>query len=189
MLRIASNALIVLSLLCSVAGQPAFAQSGNVEIRSVSSELLDGVYVANTRIQFQLSDRIEEALANGIGLQISLDYQIEAKRRFLPDSEVAAVRVVSLLRYNKVSERYTLRNENTGQQTNYATIFAALNAIGRIDGLPLVDAALLKDGRQHRGRVKAQVAIADYPTSLRYLLFWRDDWQMASSWYSWSLDQ
>ncbi|MFK8051862.1 MAG: DUF4390 domain-containing protein [Woeseiaceae bacterium] len=189
MQRTPSIVLILTALWLCVCSSEASAQSGNVEVRSSGSSLVDGVYVASTRIQFQLSDRIEEALANGIAMQVKLDYEIDRRRRFLPDSEVAAVRVQSLLRYNKVSERYTVKNENTGQQTSYSTIFAALNALGRIDSLPLVDASLLAEGKRHRGRVRAQVEIADYPTSLRYLLFWRDDWKMVSDWYSWSLDQ
>ncbi|MEM7765221.1 MAG: DUF4390 domain-containing protein [Pseudomonadota bacterium] len=178
-------AMLVLVLLVS----PAAAQTGNVEVRSSSTALVDDVYVASTRIQFQLSARIEEALASGLALRVQLDYTIERRRRFLPDSDVAEVRVVNLLRYNKVSERYTIRNENTGTQTSFATIFAALNTLGRVDQLPLVDAALLAEDGRYSARVRAKVEIADYPASLRYLLFWRDDWQMSSSWFSWSLDQ
>lgn len=178
---------LALILFASLLGLQAHAQSGNVEIRSAESQLVDGVYQASTRIQFQLSERIEQALANGIGLQVTLSFEIDRVRRFLPDSQIAELRVVNLLRYNKVSERYLLRNENTGQQTSYATIFAALNALGRVDALPLVDAALLSDGRRYRARLRAEVEIADYPTSLRYLLFWRDDWRMSSDWFTWPL--
>ncbi|MEL7298731.1 MAG: DUF4390 domain-containing protein [Pseudomonadota bacterium] len=175
--------------LLLVVSSVAIAQSGGVEIRSAETRLVNDVYLANTRVQYQLSERIEEALANGLALQVTLDYAIERQRRFLPDTEVAAVRVVNLLRYSKVTERYTIRNENTGTQTSYATIFGALNALGRIDDLPLVDAALLSANRRYRARVRAEVAIDDYPASLRYLLFWRDDWHISSSWFSWSLAQ
>ena len=89
--------------------------------------------------------------------------------------------------YMKVTERYTLRNINTGQQISFATIFAALNALGRIDAVPLVDASLLREDADHTVRLRAQVSIADYPLSLKYLLFWRDDWRVASNWYTWPL--
>ncbi|MEN7342711.1 MAG: DUF4390 domain-containing protein [Pseudomonadota bacterium] len=180
---------IAIGLLLLVMSGLANAQSGGVEIRSASTALVNDVYLANTRIQYQLSERIEEALAIGLALQVTLDYTIERQRRFLPDTEVAQVRVINLLRYSKVTERYTIRNENTGSQSSYATIFGALNALGRVDDLPLVDAALLSTDKRYRARVRAQVAIDDYPASLRYLLFWRDDWQISSSWFSWSLAQ
>ncbi len=108
-------------------------------------------------------------------------------RRFLPDANEAEVSLTFVLRYNTVTERYTLRNENTGQQRSFATIFAALNSLGRIESVPLVDASLLRPGARHTVRMRAQVSIADYPLSLKYLLFWRDDWRVASEWYSWPL--
>lgn len=174
-------------LLLLLVGTAVHADDGNIEIRSASSELRDGVYYANARIQFQLSDRIEQALASGIALQVSHEFELIRQRRFWLDSEVAELQVVYVLRYNTVSERYTLRNLNTDSQTSFATIFAALNAIGRIDALPLIDSALLAEDSRHRVRVRAEVSIADYPVSLRYLLFWRDDWRVASDWFSWSL--
>ena len=33
------------------------------------------------------------------------------------------------------------------------------------------------------------MSIPDYPVSLRYLLFWRDDWRLSSGWFSWTLDR
>ncbi|MEM7612080.1 MAG: DUF4390 domain-containing protein [Pseudomonadota bacterium] len=180
---------LLIALFASLLIAPSvWAQSGNVEIRSANSELRDGVHRASARIQFQLSERIDNALANGIELAIRFDFEIYRQRRFWPDANVATLQVVNVLRFNKVSERYTLVNENTGRRTSYATIFAALNAMGRIDGLPLVDAALLRDGASHSVRLRADVSMADYPVSLRYLLFWRDDWHVNSDWYSWSLD-
>ncbi|MEL6950690.1 MAG: DUF4390 domain-containing protein [Pseudomonadota bacterium] len=166
---------------------PNAAADGRVEIRSAESQLVDGVHQASVRVQYQLSSRVEEALANGIALQIALDFEIYRTRRFLPDPREAAVSLTYTLRYNTVTERYTLRNINTGQQISFATIFAALNALGRIDAVPLVDASLLREDADHTVRLRAQVSIADYPLSLKYLLFWRDDWRVASNWYTWPL--
>lgn len=166
---------------------PLAGADGRVEVRSADSRAVDGVYEASARIQYYLSERIEAALANGIALQIELDFEIYRVRRFLPDANVATVSLAYALRYNTVTERYTLRNVNTGQQGSFATIFAALNALGRIESVPLVDASLLRDDARHVARLRAQVSIADYPLSLKYLLFWRDDWRVASDWYSWPL--
>ena len=178
----------IVALACAlVAFAPPAAADGRVEIRSAETRLVDGVHEATARVQYQLSERIEEALANGLSLQIELDFEIYRARRFLPDPNVANVSLVYTLRYNTVTERYTLRNINTGRQLSFATFFAALNALGRIDAVPLVDASLLRDDASHTVRLRAQVSIADYPLSLRYLLFWRDDWRVESDWYTWPL--
>ena len=180
--------LAIVAFLCVFGGlAPSAWADGRVEVRSAASRLNEGVHEASARIQYQLSGRIEEALANGIALRIALDFEIYRTRRFLPDPNVANVSLSYVLRYNTVTERYTLRNDNTGEQATFATFFAALNALGRIDAVPLVDAALLRAEARHTVRLRAQVSIADYPLSLKYLLFWRDDWRVASDWYTWPL--
>lgn len=181
------HCLLALLLMSAIVPVRAVADDGSVEVRSASSELVNGVHIATARLQYSLSDRISDALANGLALQINLSFEIDRQRRFWLDSQVANLSNRHVLRYNTVSERYTLRNENTGQQTSYATIFAALNTLGRIDGLPLVDQSLLDSGSRYRVRMRAVVSIADYPVSLRYLLFWRNDWRVTSDWYAWTL--
>ena len=182
------RALATAAIACALAAvAPMASADGRVEVRSADSRLVDGVYEASARIQYQLSERIEAALANGIALQIELEFEIYRTRRFLPDPREAAVSLAYVLRYNTVTERYTLRNLNTGQQSSFATIFAALNALGRVDAVPLVDASLLREDAPHTARLRAQVSIADYPLSLKYLLFWRDDWRVTSDWYTWPL--
>ena len=176
-------------VLAATATPAASANDGTIEIRFADSELVDGVYLASARIQFQLSTRIDEALANGLELRFSLHFDIDRTRNWWIDKRVAELDVQWLLRYNAVAERYMLRNENTGQQRSFATVFAALNAMGRVDALPLLDAALLEEGARYRGRLYAQVTIAEYPLSLRYLLFWRNDWRVRSPGYAWSLAQ
>lgn len=164
------------------------ASADGIEIRSANSRLADGVHLVSARMQFHLSERIEDALAKGIALQVEIDFRIYRSRRFWLDANVATLTLTSVLRYNTVTERYTLRNLNTEQQTSYATIFAALNAIGRVDDVPLVDDAVLREGARYSGEMRAQVSIADYPLSMKYLLFWREDWRVSSAWFAWPLD-
>ena len=43
------------------------------------------------------------------------------------------------------------------------------------------------DGGRYIISVRAGVRRGKLPSSLRALLFWTDDWQRVSKWYSWSL--
>ncbi|HKL62182.1 MAG TPA: DUF4390 domain-containing protein, partial [Woeseiaceae bacterium] len=63
-----------------------------------------------------------------------------------------------------------------------------LNNLGRITSLPVIDAALLRDDRDYRIRMRAVVDVKDYPAALRLIAFWRDDWRITSDWYEWQLE-
>ena len=187
-LWISRVAAVALALLLLSAPARA-AENGSIEIRSADGVLVDGVYRVSARVQYILPDEIREALDNGLAVAVELNFAIIAPRRFWLDAEEATLLVAYELQYNALSKRYILRNRNTGQQNTYATIFAALNVLGTIDSLPLIDASLLDDERDYRVRMRAVMSIPDYPVSLRYLLFWRDDWRLSSGWFSWTLDR
>jgi hypothetical protein len=78
-------------------------------------------------------------------------------------------------------------NVNTGQQESFGSLFAALNFLGRVDNLPLIDAALLEKDRDYRIRLRAVLDVERFPGPLRLLAFWRRDWSLASDWYQWPL--
>ena len=45
-----------------------------------------------------------------------------------------------------LSQRYIVRNLNSGDQDSFATLYSALNSLGRVQGLPVIDDALLHTG-------------------------------------------
>ena len=110
-------------------------------------------------------------------------------RRFLPDSLTAELRLQYELEYRPLSQRYIIRNLNSGEQESFATLYSALNNLGRVQGLPIIDDALLDPDSNYRMRLRALLSIRQYPAPLRMLFFWRDQWQLESDWYEWPLER
>ncbi|HZW59760.1 MAG TPA: DUF4390 domain-containing protein, partial [Woeseiaceae bacterium] len=86
-------------------------------------------------------------------------------------------------------QRYIVRNLNSGEQESFATLYSALNNLGRIQELPLIDDALLDADSDYRMRLQAVLSTQQYPAPLRILFFWRDQWQLKSEWYEWQLER
>jgi hypothetical protein len=82
-----------------------------------------------------------------------------------------------------------VRNLNSGLQDSFATLYSALNSLGRIDALPVVDDAILEPDASYRMRLQALLSTRQYPAPLRMLFFWRDQWQLQSDWYEWQLER
>ncbi|WP_405225608.1 DUF4390 domain-containing protein [Lentisalinibacter sediminis] len=180
----------LLVLLACLAWQPASGQEGGtVAVRSADSNLVDGVYRVGARLQYVLSDEALDALDSGVPINVELQFQVIQKRRFWLDDVTAELAVNYQLLYNALSRRYVVRNLNTGEQDSYATLYSALNNLGRITSLPVIDAALLRDDRDYRIRMRAVVDVKDYPAALRLIVFWREDWRITSDWYEWQLER
>jgi hypothetical protein len=162
---------------------------GYFEVRSASTELVGGVYVLDARLQLVLSSEALNALNSGVPLTIELHMQVIRSRRFYIDALDAELAFRFELEYRPISQRYIVRNLNTGNQDSFATLYSALNSLGRIQRLPVIDESLLVPNRDYRVRLRALLATEQYSAPLRLLFFWRDEWQLKSDWYEWKLER
>ena len=174
--------------------QPAFAQDsierpGYFEVRSASTRQIGGVHTLDARLQLVLSSEALAALSSGVPLVIELQLQLIRERRFWWDDAEADLAVRFELEYRPLSQRYIVRNTNSGDQDSFATLYSALNNLGRVQGLPVIDDALLEPGDDYRIRLRAMLQTQQYPAPLRLLFFWRSEWQLQSEWYEWLLER
>jgi hypothetical protein len=179
-----------LLILCAV-GSAAAAQedAGHFEVRSASVELRSGVYFLNAWIEYRLSSDSRAALESGVPLTIRIDVELVHGRRFWFDNTQATLRQRYQLEYHALSERYLVHNLNSGEQASFSTLFSALNYLGRVQDLPLIDAALLAPARAFSVRLRAVLDVERLSGPLRLLAFWRRDWSIASEWYQWPLPE
>ena len=182
------GALLMLLGGVALAQQPV-ERAGYFEVRSASTELVDGVYVLDARLQLVLSSEALKALNSGVPLTIELQMQVIRSRRFYLDALDAELAFRFELEYRPISQRYIVRNLNTGNQDSFATLYSALNNLGRVQRLPVIDETLLIPDRDYRVRLRALLATEQYSAPLRLLFFWRDEWQLKSDWYEWTLEQ
>jgi len=160
---------------------------GFFEVRSAIAELRDGVYYLNAVIGYRLSTEAVDALHSGVPLGIRLDIEIIHPRRWWFDDDSVALRQSYQLDYHAISERYIVLNINSSEQVSFASLSSALEYIGRIERLPLIDTAVLDDDRGYYVRLRASLDQEQFPGPLRLLAFWRRDWSIASEWYRWPL--
>lgn len=161
---------------------------GRFEIRSAEVVLDAGVYFLDAWMELRLPPEAREALRSGVPLTIRLDVELTYDRRWWADASVAGLRQRYQVDYHALTERYVVTNLNSRDRTSFPTLFAALNDLGRIERLPLIDAALLEPRRRYDVRLRVVLDTERYPGPLRLLAFWRKDFSIASDWYEWRLD-
>jgi len=180
--------LLALTALGAAFAQERVEREGYFEVRSASSERRDGVHTLEARLQLVLSSEALAALESGVTLTIELQLQVIRIRRFMIDSVDAELAVRYELEYRPLSQRYIVKNLNSGDQDSFATLYSALNSLGRVQGLPVIDHELLQTDQSYRLRMRAMLNTQQYPAPLRLLFFWRGQWQLQSEWFEWSLE-
>lgn len=181
----AVSLLVIVAQILSI-GTVA-AKGEPFEIRSAVTRLSNGVYFATARIDYRLSDDALEALESGIALTIQLQIEVARVRRFWVDQKVASLKQDYQLSYQPLSERYVVKNLNSGEQGSYATLFSALNTMGRVVDLPIIDAALLEPNTPHEISIRAVLDQNTLPGPLRLIAFWSSGFRLQSDWYTWKL--
>lgn len=176
--------LIVLLVVTGV----ATAKGKPFEIRSATSRLNDGVWFATARIDYRLSEDALEALESGVSLTIQLEIELTRVRRLWVDQKVASLKQGYVLSYQPLSERYVVKNLNSGEQNSFATLFSALNNMGRIVDLPIIDASILDEDVTYEISMRAVLDQDTLPGPLRVIAFWSDGFRLVSDWYRWKLD-
>lgn len=179
--------LMTTLFLMTAKAQDRLERAGYFEVRSASTTLIDGVHELESRLQLVLSDEALDALNSGVALRIALNLEFIRVRRFMPDATDAELVVNYELEYRPLSQRYIVSNLNSGDQDSFATLYSALNNLGRIQGLPVIDDSILEAGKTYRIRLRARLSTEQYPAPLRILFFWRDQWQLESDWFEWIL--
>jgi hypothetical protein len=171
------------------AQQEEMPRQGFFDVRSASTSLNAGVHELEARLQLILSQDALDALNSGVPLTIELNLEVIRVRGFWLDEVEAQLTITYELEYRPLSQRYIVRNLNSGDQNSFATLYSALNNLGRIQGLPVIDDALINPDSRYRLRLRAALSTRQYPAALRIIFFWRSQWQLESKWYEWSLER
>lgn len=186
--RLAFAMFAVLALGSGLA-QDSVDREGYFEVRSATTQQVDDVHTLDARLQLVLSSEALAALESGVTLTIEMQMQVIRIKRFLVDAVEAELAIRYELEYRPLSQRYIVKNLNSGDHDSFATLYSALNSLGRVQGLPVIDDALLRPDRSYRLRLRAMLNTQRYPAPLRLLFFWRGQWQLQSEWFEWFLER
>jgi len=115
---------------------------------------------------------------------IELDIEILQPRSYFWDKELATLEQRYQLQYHALSEQYIVRNLNSGAQYTFFSLIAALQKIGHVDHLPIIDKQLLaeeSDGDVY-ARVRTQLSFGNLPVPLKLNALISRSWWLSSDW-------
>ena len=182
--------LAVLALcLCApalgLADDIALEDGGRFEVRSAFLEPAEHVYQLNATLNLALSKSAQQAIREGVPVALELDLSLDRRRRYWKNQQVAYLAERWQIRYHALSERFVVNSLNSGEQSSYSTLAAALGALSQVRNLPVIDEALIEKGEHYEGSLRAVTTIeGGLPNALRVMMFWID-WKRSTEWYTW----
>jgi hypothetical protein len=174
-----------LALLLCLAPTTVLAE--NFFITGIHTRLHENVYLLNAHIDYRLTEQVLEALNNGVPITLQVEIEIQRKRRWWLDADVAALQQRYRLQYHALSHQYLMQNINSGAFYSFHTLDAALDTLGSLKDFPLLDKQLVDSGEEYEVLIHAELDIEALPSPLRPLAYITPAWRLNSDWYSWSL--
>ncbi|HEV2443068.1 MAG TPA: DUF4390 domain-containing protein [Steroidobacteraceae bacterium] len=176
------------ALLIALSSTLAFADAldGVLQVGSAHVNFDDGVIELYAHVQYPLNPAIREALQDGVTLTFDLEAKVDRVRHLWFNANVVDLTLRRELAYHVVTDRFVVRDVRSGDEKSFESLQEALAYLGKVDRWPILVEPQL-DGGRYIISVRAGVRRGRLPASLRALLFWTDDWQRVSKWYSWFL--
>ena len=160
---------------------------GELEIRSAYAVPSHGVIMLSASVAYPGSPLLIASLKDGVTLSFDLECIVTRHRRFWFDAQSVDLVRHRELTYHVVTDRYLLRDVDSGSQESFPTLEAALASLGAVEEWPIaVDSQLHGDGPWQIS-LRAGVRRGHMPDALRALMFWSDAWHRTSDWYTWTL--
>jgi hypothetical protein len=177
--------LLLLVFVSGMAASPSWARE--TRIIDTRTLLVDGVYRLGAHVSFDFNDTLNDALHNGVPLLIELRIEVLRERQWLWHELIAELRQRFKLEYHALSQRYLVTNFSTGGKRSFHTLDEALDNIGNVYDLPLIDAQLLDSDDKYLVRMRADIDVEALPTPVRLWAYLGSEWSLKSKWFEWPL--
>lgn len=168
------------------AGESELEKKG-FRINHVTTELDNDVYRLDALIEYDLSKAALEALVSGVPITIELQIEVVIPREWIWNKVIAKLSQQYRIEYYALTQQYLVTNLNSQSQYIYSSQQQALDALGVIKELPLIDSHLLKENEQYKGLLRARLMIEELPAPLRVLAYLSSEWHLSSEWYTWQM--
>lgn len=185
--RPAAFLALLVCLLALGALAPAARAAPDFSIKDAQTNLRRGIYYLDADLHLALNRRARDALANGVPLTFVVQIHVIHGRKLLWNAVVAELAERYRLSYLPLSERYQIKNLNSGSEDGYDSLAAALAAIGRIRDLPVIDASLLDKDARYLVAMRVVLDTAQLPAPLKLVAVFMPGWQLESHWRQWVL--
>lgn len=147
----------------------------------------DGNILLDAAVRYELSPAASEALENGVPLTFETHVQLRRVHAWLWEHDLVDQRLRQTLRYRPLARLYEVRYLGSDLKQSFATRTAALQALGSIKALALIQRASLSPGEEYLVRLQVGLDIEALPLPLRPRAYLSDDWDIESSVWEWPL--
>lgn len=151
-----------------------------IEARNVSVVQGDDALVVRADFEFELTQRLEEALTHGVALYFVVEFELVRPRWYWFDEKAASEKLTLRLAYHTLSRQYRVSRGALYQ--NFPTLAEALRTVGTVRDWVVVERERLKPEEGYVALLRMRLDTTQLPKPLQVSAFTSREWALASDW-------
>jgi hypothetical protein len=182
--------LAILSI--SISSATLFSHSAiaapDIKILSSEGQLSNNILSINADAEVDLAKDPIEALESGVPLFFDLHIEILRNRKYMWDRDLFKTKYTYSLQRHTLSKKYVLKNLITDTQGVHDSITAALQNLGQIRKLAVIDLEELTNRKNLVIAIQLELKISALPAPMMPLAYISPQWHISSKKHKWKLD-
>lgn len=176
-------ALSLILLLCLSAGLPA----SEIKFKGVELYQSEDKIMLDLAQQYTLNETVLEALESSVPITFETRVGMERDDGFFWQRDIADLRLLSELSYHPLASEYQVHKLYNGEKMIFATLSAALEALGLMRSLEIIAVSELDAEAYYMVGIQTQLDIGSLPLPLRPLAYLSPSWHLQSKVWEWRL--
>ncbi len=158
------------------------SQAADFKILNQTCRSTEDTFVLDANIDFNFSDKVIEALQNGVPITLELHLQVRKKGAWLWEKDLLDTRLRYQIRYHALASVYQVVDIQTNVQESFVTREIAITALGDILGMSVVKHEQMEKGKIYNVSLKASLDVDALPLPLRPIAYLSPAWNQSSEW-------
>lgn len=163
-------------LLLFVNQQPSFA--GNTSASALNVHIQQQQLLVDAHIQLGMTDTMEKALQHGIAIEYLIQVDLLDPTTWFWEKRITRKNMRVRLSYDSFKRTYLLSNLTLGRITTDKDLERALQSLGHIQSLPLIDTAQLTVDKSYQLKLSVSLERGVLPNALRLTSFFDPNWRI-----------
>lgn len=172
-------------LLALLLALPVLGWAAEIEVVNPQITANDDGYVLSADFNFELSQRLEEAVTKGVVLHFVVDFELSRPRWYWLDEKLATRSQTFRLSYHALTRQYRLSTGVLHQ--SFPNLSDALLVLSHLRNWQVLEKGdkSVRPGDPYQAAVRLRLDITQLPRPFQISALGNKDWSLGSDWKSW----
>ena len=162
------------------------ATADEIQTRDARLVAADDGVLLSADFEFELTSRLEDALAKGVPLYFVVEFELVRPRWYWLDERVASAARTTRLSFHALTRTYRLTTGALHQ--SFATLDEALRALSTVRGWQVLAKDVIKPDTSYLAYTRMRLDTALLPKPFQVSALANRDWTLGAQWKVWTVN-